>query len=583
MKKIPYGISSYEKIKADNYYYIDKTKYIEIIENYGSTYHFFLRPRRFGKSLFISMLQHYYDIKAEDQFNELFGDTYIGKNPTPLRNTFPVLRFNFSMVKTFGKIEDIELSFSQYIFDSLRNFVNRYNDLFHLSEIIVNDLLTTYSGNTDVIRSLFMLLSEQRIKVYVIIDEYDNFANNILTEHGEETYTKVTHAGGFLRNFFTNLKGLTDNREIDRLFITGVSPLVMADVTSGFNIGDNISQDPQLSAMAGITNEEAKQILDYYHSFGIFKHSLDSILDDFNQWYNGYSFNHKLEKIYNTISVLYYIHQYIKNEDRPIILTDENMRTDYGKFRFLIAAGKKLNGNFNILKDIAQTNQTSNTLVRSFALNELIDEDKFKSLLFYLGFISISKMQPDNEYVFTIPNKLIKVIIWEFIQKAFVDVYELKINQDYLKRAFKGMALEGDWKPALQYIIDKFYEAVSIRDFVFHEEGLKTFLLAWLNLTSLFSVYSEKEINQGFADISLEPEHRFGDYVKYGYIIELKYIKSAFLKTKAKAGPEIQRAIEAATAQLNQYLPYNNCTTTKIIIVASAKKLLYLDVIKSSA
>jgi hypothetical protein len=380
-----------------------------------------------------------------------------------------------------------------------------------------------------------------------------------------------------LRNFFTNLKGLTDNREIDRLFITGVSPLVMADVTSGFNIGDNISQDPQLSAMVGITNEEVKQILGYYNSFGIFNQPLDSILDDFNQWYNGYSFNQELERVYNTISVLYYIHQFIKTKNRPIILTDENMRTDYGKFRFLIAAGKKLNGNFNILKDLAQTNQTSSALVRSFALNELIDEDKFKSLLFYLGFISISKMQPDNEYVFTVPNKLIKVIIWEFIQKAFVDVYDLKINQDYLKRAFKSMALEGDWKPALQYIMDRFYEAVSIRDFVFHEEGLKTFFLAWLNITNLFKVTSEKELNQGFADIYLEPEFRFGDYVKYGYVIELKYIKSEFLKSKKKAEPEVKRAIETATAQLDQYSPYDNCTTTKIIIVASARKLLYMD------
>ncbi len=577
MKKIPYGISSFEKIQTENYYYIDKTKFIEIIENYGSVYHFFLRPRRFGKSLFVSMLHYYYDIKAKDQFNALFGDTYIGKNPTPLRNTFPVLRFNFSMVKTFGDISEIRTSFIKYIQSEVEYFIDKYNDLFNLTTQDIDRIKAFNLEDMDILRDLFIKLRQKNIHSFVIIDEYDNFANNILTEHGEETYIKVTHSGGFLRNFFTNLKGLTDNREIDRLFITGVSPLVMADVTSGFNIGDNISQDPQLSAMIGINNKEAKQILDYYNSFGIFNQSLGSILEDFNQWYNGYSFNNKLEKIYNTISVLYYIHQYVKTEDRPIILTDENMRTDYGKFRFLIAAEKKLNGNFNILKEIAQTNQTTGTLVRSFALNELIDEEKFKSLLFYLGFISISKIQPDNEYVFTIPNKLIKIIIWEFIQKAFVDVYELKINQDYLKRAFKSMALEGDWKPALQYIIDKFYEAVSIRDFVFHEEGLKTFLLAWLNLTNLFEVCSEKELNQGFADIYLEPEHRFGDYVKHGYVIELKYIKSEFLKSKKKAEPEIKHAIESATAQLNQYSPYSNCTTTKIIIVASAKKLLYME------
>ena len=577
MKKIPYGISSFEKIQTENYYYIDKTKYIETIENYGSVYHFFLRPRRFGKSLFVSMLHHYYDIKQKENFVPLFGDTYIGKKPTPLRNTFPVLRFNFSMVKIFGDLSEIKTSFFKYIQSEVEYFIDKYNDIFDFNIKDIDRIKSSNFEDMDILRDLFIKLRQKNIHSFVIIDEYDNFANNILTEHGEETYTKVTHAGGFLRSFFTNLKGLTDNREIDRLFITGVSPLVMADVTSGFNIGDNISQDPQLSAMVGITNEEARQILGYYNSFGIFNQPLDSILNDFNQWYNGYSFNQSLEKVYNTISVLYYIHQYIKTKNRPIVLTDENMRTDYGKFRFLIAAGKKLNGNFNILKDLAQTNQTSSALVRSFALSELIDEDKFKSLLFYLGFISISKMQPDNEYVFTVPNKLIKVIIWEFIQKAFVDVYDLKINQDYLKRAFKSMALEGDWKPALQYIMDRFYEAVSIRDFVFHEEGLKTFFLAWLNLTNLFRVTSEKELNQGFADIYLEPEFRFGDYVKFGYVIELKYIKSEFLKSKKMSEPEIKRAIEAATAQLDQFSPYDNCTTIKIIIVASARKLLYME------
>ena len=577
MKKIPYGISSFEKIQTENYYYFDKTKFIEIIENYGSVYHFFLRPRRFGKSLFVSMLQHYYDIKQKENFELLFGDTYIGKNPTPERNSYPILRYNFSMVKTFGSIEQIELSFSQYVFDALRNFVNKYNDLFCLPENIVKDLLTTYSGNTDMIRSLFMLLSEKHIKVFVIIDEYDNFANNILTEHGEETYNKVTHAGGFLRNFFTNLKGLTDNREIDRLFITGVSPLVMADVTSGFNIGDNISQDPQLSAMVGINNEEAKQILDYYNSFGIFNQSLDSILEDFNQWYNGYSFNKKLEKIYNTISVLYYIHQYIKTEDRPIILTDENMRTDYGKFRVLLTKDNKLNGNFSVLREVVETGETTGDFIRSFALNELIDKEKFLSLLFYLGFTSIKDITPFGKYTYTIPNKMINTLLWEFIQRSLNEVYNLNIDRHFLGNAFSEMASKNNWKPVLQYIVSKFYEAVSIRDFVFHEEGLKTFFLAWLNLTNLFRTYSERELNQGFADIYLEPESRYIDYVKYGYIIELKYLKSEFLKSKKKAEPEIKRAIETAKAQLNQYSPYANCTTTKIIIVASATKLLYME------
>jgi len=576
MKKIPYGISSYEKIKAENYYYIDKTKYIEIIENYGSAYHFFLRPRRFGKSLFISVLQHYYDINAKDRFQTLFGDTYIGKNPTPLRNSYPILRFNFSMVKSQGTLEELKHGFCLNVWGEIDAFVMKYKDRYNLNEGITKEI----KQQKDAGDMLLILSNEMKVKkvsFFLIIDEYDNFANNILAEHGKKLYTEITHSGGFLRNFFTILKGLTDNREIDRLFITGVSPLVMADVTSGFNIGDNISQDPQLSAMIGFNHDEAHEILEYYNSFGIFNQSLDSIVEDFNQWYDGYSFNKKLERIYNSISVLYYIHQYIKTKECPAILTDENMRTDYGKFRFLLKEDNKLNGNFSVLKEVIQNNETYGNFIRSFALNELISPEKFRCLLFYLGFISIQEVSPINTYTFTIPNKLIRNILWEFVQKSINEVYELKIDNDYLVHAFTDMALKGIWKPALQYIIDKFYGVVSNRDFVFHEEGIKTFILAWLNMAAYYNVYSERELNQGFADIYLEPEKRLGDFVKYSYIIELKYIKSEFMKSKKKSEPEVKKAVEAATAQLKQYADYKIGTTQKIIIVASAKKLLYMD------
>jgi hypothetical protein len=482
------------------------------------------------------------------------------------------------MVKTFGSIDEITLSFTEYIQTEVECFIEKYNDIFNFPDNLVNHFKAYENPNVDSLRELFIRLKTKNIRIFLIIDEYDNFANNVLTEHGEETYTKVTHAGGFLRSFFTVIKGLTDNREIDRLFITGVSPLVMADVTSGFNIGDNISQDPQLSAMIGISNDEAKQILDYYDSFGIFNQPLDSILADFNQWYNGYSFNWKLERIYNTISVLYYIHQYIKNENRPIILTDENMRTDYGKFRLLLTNDDKLNGSFSVLRQVVETGEASGEFVRSFALKELIDKEKFLTLLFYLGFTSIKEITPFGKYTYTMPNKMINTLLWEFIQKSINEVYHLNIDRYFLGNAFSAMANQNNWRPVLQYIVDKFYEAVSIRDFVFHEEGIKTFLLAWLNMTNLFRVTSEKELNQGFADIYLEPESRYLDYVKFGYVIELKYIKSEFLKSKKKAEPEIIQAIESATAQLDQYPPYDNCTTTKIIIVASAKKLLYMDI-----
>jgi len=576
MKKIPYGNSSYDSIKKENYYYIDKTRYIEILENYGSKYHFFLRPRRFGKSLFVSILEHYYDICKKDQFDVLFGDTYIGKNPTPLKNSYPVLRFNFSMVSSSGTIENIKHSFLVYITGEISAFLRKYSEIFHL-DLKILEKIEQQSDAGDVLTILYTELKIKHVSLFLLIDEYDNFGNNILIEHGKETYIKATHGGGFLRSFFAIIKGLTDNREIDRLFITGVSPLVMADVTSGFNIGHNISQDPQLVPMIGISHTEMNELVSYYNSCDIFKQSTESIISDFDIWYNGYSFNEKLERVYNTTSVLYYIQQYEINKKAPDNMIDENMRTDYGKFRFLLTEDNKLNGNFSVLREILEKKETSGTFVRSFALNELIDSEKFKSLLFYLGFTSVKETNPFGLYVYNIPNKLISTLLWEFIQKSITEVYELRMNRDFLVNAFAAMALKGEWKPTLQYIIDRFYEAVSIRDFVFHEEGIKTFLLAWLNMANYFKVTSEKELNQGFADIYLEPDRRHGDYVKYGYIIEMKYIKAADLKSKIKKDAAVANAIKEAKVQLQQYSDYERCTTIKIIVVASAKKLLYME------
>jgi hypothetical protein len=229
---------------------------------------------------------------------------------------------------------------------------------------------------------------------------------------------------------------------------------------------------------------------------------------------------------------LYFLQEYLQVNEVPIELIDENLRTDYGKLRFLILEEKKLNGNFSILKDLVQTKETTGRLVRSFALNEIIDTEKFRTLLFYLGFTTLKEISPAGRYTFTIPNKLINNLLWEYIQKSIDEVYKLKIDTNFLEQSFTDMALKGTWKPALQYILDKFYEAVSVRDFTFHEEGLKTFLLAWLNLTNLYDVISEKEKNKGYADICLEPDRRFTEYVKYDYIIELKYIKAEEIETE---------------------------------------------------
>ena len=573
MKKIPYGISSFDKIKSENYYFVDKTRYIQLIEEKGSPYLFFLRPRRFGKSLFISILEHYYDINGADQFERLFGDTYIGQNPTPLKNSYPVLRFNFSMVKTQGTIEQLKHGFCLNVWVALDAFISKYKTRYGLDEDISREIKSQIDPG-DMLLVFQSEMKRKHVFFYLIIDEYDNFANNVLIEHNAEIYQRITHSGGFLRDFFTLIKGMTDSREIDRLFISGVSPLVMADVTSGFNIGENISLWPAFASMVGFNREELKGLVDYYLPC-----QYETLFPLLSEWYDNYCFDENLieNHIFNSISILYFLMENLALNRIPTNLIDENLRTDYGKLRFLILEDKKLNGNFSILKDLVQTKETTGRLVRSFALNEIIDTEKFRTLLFYLGFTTLKEISPAGRYTFTIPNKLINTLLWEYIQKSIDEVYKLKINTNFLEQSFTDMALTGTWKPALQYILDKFYEAVSVRDFTFHEEGLKTFLLAWLNLTNLYDVVSEKEKNKGYADICLEPDRRFTGYVKFDLIIELKYLKSEEIETSEKEEIAVIHAVKTASAQLLQYATNSKFQTTKIIIVVSAKKLLYME------
>ncbi|MCP4130856.1 MAG: AAA family ATPase [bacterium] len=577
-KVIPYGISHFGKLIDDNNYFIDKTRYIEKLESLGSQYLFFLRPRRFGKTLFISLLEHYYDINKKDRFEELFKDTYIGKNPTRLKSSYPVIEFNFSLVESGGALEDIEHSFIEHVRLRIKNFIKYYEGLLKDKDELLSDIERGRSAG-DKLKAFVDTLALQEIKYYMFIDEYDNFANNILMEHGKYSYEKITHKGGFLRNFFTIIKGGTQSRVIDRLFITGVSPLVMADVTSGFNIGDNISGEDMFNSMLGLTRKDTENLLDYYVEKKLIKkEEKEQSKQIIDEHYNNYCFSSKTgERVYNTDMVLYYVNKYIQKGKIPLNLVDDNIRTDYGKLRYLLIMDNKLNGNFSYLKKILNDQVISADLVSIFALGEIIEGEKFISLLYYLGLITIKKHHEHTYYDFAIPNRVIQLMFWEYLRKATDDVYdELKIDVNNLKQLFRNMAYNGEWEDFFNYIIEKFYEASSIRDFTFHEEGIKLFLLAYINLTPLYRVHSEPEMNKGFADIWLEKDSLVSEMTKYSYMIELKYIKADELKKDTSA---VDNAFREAEEQLLQYVKdkkivsRNDSALMKIIIILSSNKL----------
>ena len=566
MKRIPYGVSNFEKLRTENYFFLDKTEFIEKIERSDSQYLFFLRPRKFGKSLLISMLEYYYDLTHKEEFDELFSGTYIHEHPTPLRNSYAVLSFDFSTVKVGKNIADTEASFNRYIRLVFSDFLERYE------QIITSEVpdFSDYNAS-DIVNLIDRLRLKNNIRLYLLIDEYDNFMNNILVDFGEQTYMEITHGTGFFRSFFAAIKSLTQSGTIDRIFITGVTPLVMNDVTSGFNIGDNISLNPEFSNMVGVSETELKELVEYYvKDISDRQHVTESL----KEWYNGYTFNpeHASQRLYNTTMLWYFMKSYIQTGKPPRELTDPNIKTDFNKLRFLISVDNKLNGNFSILKEIIENRETSSRLKEAFSIGERIDEIEFVSLLYYLGLLTIKEYYGEFA-IFRIPNRTIERLLWEYITEALENSFhQLRINERYLVNSFFKMSYEGEWKAAIEYILDKFYEAISIRDFVFHEEGIKTFMLAYLNLSPFFYARSEVEFHGGFADIYLEP---ILTSVKYRYLIELKYIKSSELK-KADREKLIRETVERAKAQLQRYAGESSQPLKLLVVVASSQEYVYL-------
>ncbi|HQN74133.1 MAG TPA: AAA family ATPase [bacterium] len=572
-KKILYGVSNFEKIRELNGYYIDKSKYIETIENLGASYLLFLRPRRFGKSLFISMLEHYYDINKKDQFEELFRDLYIGKNPTPLRNSFPILKLNFSGVITNGTVEEIERSFNMAIRDKVRSFYERYQTLAGGIDVFQREF-ENIGYASDILRHFIELMSSGNIKYYLLIDEYDNFANNILAAQGETNYANLTHGDGFLRNFFTVIKMGTDTRAVERMFATGVSPLVMSDVTSGFNIGENISLDSIFAGMVGFTQEEVGAVVDYFVSEGVIPvNDREKVLETMEKNYNNYCFSVNTGlRIYNSNSVMYLIHQYTKSHEMPTSVIDTNMRTDYQKMRFLVLQSRKLNGNFNILSEILLGKEIESELKKDFPIKEIIQKDFFVSFLYYLGFITIKKQAIDR-FLFEIPNDMCREILWEYIRKAMEESFEIELAE--LSSHYSKMTRKGEWRGLLEYIFSEFYQAASNRDFIYREEGVKGFLLAYLNISKAYRIHSEPEMNKGYADIFVEPNLLiFPEMDKTHLLIELKY-----LKKEEATESMIKKCFEEAKTQLEKYAKDKKAPrdAVKVVAITTNEELLILE------
>ena len=526
MKALPYGISDFPRIRCEDYYYVDKSRFIEMLER-QPPYLFLIRPRRFGKSLFLAMLEAYYSIDYAGRFEELFGELYIGQHPTKRHNSYMVLRFNFSAISS--KLEDVERSFCEYCCMVMKNFILKYEHLLGsgIWEVVNPDetnpeqmlaALKEYVSRTDCPR------------IYLLIDEYDNFTNTILSSYGQERYREKTHGEGLIRGFFNNVKASTSNAgaAVERLFITGVSPITMDDVTSGFNIGTNISMLPQFNDIIGFSEDEVREMITYYKGENALPAdvTVDELVELMKPWYDNYCFSEDSleERMFNSDMTLYFLNNYLQLGKVPKMMVDNNIRTDYSKLRHLIQIDKTFGVNASVIQQIVAEGSITVQIATFFPAEKMTDTENFKSLLFYFGMLSIQGVYRGTP-VLGIPNLTVREQLYTYLVEAYSKASIFNVDISHFSSLVMEMAYDGKWESVFRFFARELERQSAIREFIDGEAHVKGFLLAYLGLTQGYVLFPEHESSKGYADFYMMPDLLHQPDIAYSYIVEVKYAK----------------------------------------------------------
>ena len=542
-KRIPYDMQNFEDVIKEDCYYVDKTPFIEEIED-SNMYFFFLRPRRFGKSLTISMLENYYDINKKDKFDEIFGKLYIGENPTPEHNSYLIIHLNFAII--VGDLNDYKHGMDNYCRTQFNYFVDVY------SHLLPEGTKEGLNQQEDAVNQLNYLCTQSKKsgqKIYLFIDEYDHFTNQILAhkEH-EQRYRIQTHGEGYLRKFFDTVKGAAGDT-LARVFVTGVSPVTMDDLTSGFNIGTNYSLAPEFNEMTGFTENEVRDMLGYYSSVLPFNHSVDELIKVMKPWYDNYCFaeeEYGKTTMYNSVMVLNFLDKYIRNNyDIPKNMVESNVRIDYDKVCMLIRHDKEFAHDASIIQQLVTQGFVTGKLVENFPAERINDPDNFLSLLFYFGMVTI-----DGDYKgftkFIIPNEVVRDQMYTYL----LDTYkENDLTYDSFKKGKleSQLAYDGNYKAYFEFIADSLKRYSSQRDKQKGEAFVHGFTLAMTSQNQFYRPISELDNDGGYADIFLSPLCDIYKDMVDSYIIELKYCKTN------TADEQLQVLFKEASAQICRY------------------------------
>ena len=541
-KRIPYGMMNFAVIRRDDCYYVDKTRFIPMIEE-ADKFFFFIRPRRFGKSLTVNMLQHYYDILAKDKFDALFGDLYIGKHPTRDRNSYLVLYLNFSGI--VGELHNYRKGLDAHCQTMFDYFCDIYADYLPKG---IKEELDKKEGAVEQFEYLFTECNKTNQRIYLFIDEYDHFTNVILSDiESLHRYTDETHGEGYLRAFFNKIKAGTYS-SIERCFITGVSPVTMDDLTSGFNIGTNYSLTPEFNEMIGFTEEEVRQMLTYYSTTSPFNHSVDELIEIMKPWYDNYCFAEECygeTTMYNSNMVLYFVKNYIQRGKAPRDMVEDNIRIDYEKLRMLIRKDKEFAHDASIIQTLVSEGYVTGELKKGFPAVNITNPDNFVSLLYYFGMLTISGTYKGKTKL-TIPNQVVREQIYTYLLSTYNEA-ELNFSSYEKNELASALAYRGDWKAYFGYIADCLKHYTSQRDKQKGEFFVHGFTLAMTAQNRFYRPISEQDTQAGYVDIFLCPLLDIYSDMKHSYIVELKYAKYKDPESR------VEELRQEAIAQANRY------------------------------
>ena len=577
-KRIPYGMANFASVRRDCYF-VDKTHLIPEFEK-ANKFFFFIRPRRFGKSLTLSMLKYYYDINRADQFEKLFGGLYIGGNPTEERNSYLIIDLDFSIID--GTLGNYKGSMDAHCNTEFNIFCDVYSQ--YLPEGIKAEM-NEKDGAVAQLDYLVKECAKAGQKIFLFIDEYDHFTNDILSDPARlKDYESETHGEGYFRKFFNTVKAGTKTA-IERCFVTGVSPVTMDDVTSGFNIGTNYSLSSEFNELMGFTEREVREMLDYYRTTCEFHHTTDELIEIMKPWYDNYCFaeeSYGRITMYNASMVLYFVDNYVRrNGNVPKYMLDDNIRTDYNKLRMLVRRDNEFGHDASIIRRIAEQGYIAAELKTSFPARSITDPRNFVSLLYYFGMLSIDETM-DGYTKLIIPNQVVR----EQLYKYLLDTYDQEhlSQEDYIRSELsQRLAYYNEWQNYFGYIAECLQRYASQRDKQKGESFVHGFTLAMTALNRFYRPVSEQECQQGYVDLFLRPELEIYKDMRHSYIVEFKYAKGK------DTDERVEQLRQEAIAQADSYAEtervkssVGHTTLHKIVIVYRGMEMVVCEEIPAS-